>query len=224
MIPRRPIPIILISGNNKTIAEVDVFIKKLVYMLKKLSIELPDKQYYFAVLLSLNGGEWVTGERLIVDDDFCLSEEESSQRRKEIKEYNNMPSLIRNGREMKDDNVFTWHDMDFSHKCNLTDILHMLNEGLSMKKILSNPIGILPPRLILFYNGFPSSDCKKALKLLQENRWYQHSMRIAIVCDTDTDENILNEFTENTNAVLNLNDPELLQKTYQIINLGILDG
>ena len=226
MIPRRPIPIIFIIGNNdnKITAEINVLIKNLIYMLKKLSVELSEGQLYFAVLSSSNGGEWITGKGLIVDYDFCLSEDESCQRRKEIEEYNAMPLLLRNGEKMKDDGVFIWHDIDFSHNVNLTDLFYILNEGLSRKKVLSSLFGgMLPPKLLLFYNGFPSSDCENALKQLQQNAWYQHSTKIAIVCNPDTDINILNEFTENTETVLNINDPELLQKTNRIINLGHID-
>jgi len=218
MILRKVVPIIIIIGNdeNTNIATVNLLTKQLIYTLKKHSLELAEEQFAFAILSSSNGGKWITGKKIIEEDEFCMSEEERTQRCEEIIKQKNLPFLLRVGAcdIANEENIFVWQDLDISNKCNLADLFCVLNDGLSSKEILASPFSILAPHLILFYCGSPSYNYRNALEKLRQNNWFKHSKKIAIAYSDDTDRDVLREFTENSETVFNTNDSELLKKVF----------
>jgi DNA-directed RNA polymerase subunit RPC12/RpoP len=223
MTPVEIMPVVIIIGydENINVVAVNQLTKQLINALKEQSAKLAGRGFAFSILLPTNGGKWSTGEKVIVDDDFCLSEEEGIQRREKIIQYKTTkrkPLELDWGsiEVLEEENIFIWQDLDISNECNLADLFGIMKEGFSSKKIFSYHFGLSRPHLILFYCGSPSYNYKNALEQLRKNVWYEASGRMAVALSVDTDREVLREFTENPEAIFDADDPELLSKIIKI--------
>jgi uncharacterized protein YegL len=70
----------------------------------------------------------------------------------------------------------------------------------------------LPPVLVLLTDGQPTDDFKKGLDALMGTPWGKKAVRIAIAIGKDSDTHVLEQFTGNSELVLEAKNPQLLIK------------
>lgn len=106
---------------------------------------------------------------------------------------------------------FGWEPLTADGSTSMGAAFHDLN------KKLSEPTGFMPqpnettsPVLLLMSDGIPSDDYQSELRLLQKNKWYKKSIRVAVgygACD----DSVLYEFTEREDAIVHTDTAEELE-------------
>ena len=85
-----------------------------------------------------------------------------------------------------------------------------LDRKLSTKAFLKTTTGAYAPVILLLSDGGPTDDWKGGLDQLKTNNWYKNGIKIAIAIGNDADVDVLEAFTGNREAVINVNDKDVL--------------
>ncbi len=106
------------------------------------------------------------------------------------------------------------NEFDFDGRPNLGKALKSMNEMMTRAKLFSKRAGIMytRPIVLFFISGVIEDGFEEELKRLKDNDWFMSSTKIALVADSSFDVNIMNMITGNIDAILNLNDIDLLKK------------
>jgi len=99
---------------------------------------------------------------------------------------------------------FHWTALEAYGVADLGEACKALNEKLSRKTFMNDPIGYFAPTIILFSTGKPTdSDIwPDELAKLKQNKWFYASYKLAVAIGDDTNKDVLKEFTGNLEAVL----------------------
>ena len=96
----------------------------------------------------------------------------------------------------------------------LTDLgaaLRELDDKLSRNSFLQSQTGAYAPVILLFSDGAPTDNWKKALDGLQRNNWYRYAVKIAVAIGDDADREVLEAFTGDPGAVVTVHDRQTLK-------------
>ena len=74
------------------------------------------------------------------------------------------------------------------------------------------PERALPPVIVLLSDGFPTDEYKKSLEKLKKLPWFRKAVKIAISIGKDADDEVLIEFTGNSELVLQANNATALAR------------
>lgn len=74
------------------------------------------------------------------------------------------------------------------------------------------PERALPPVIVLLSDGFPTDEYKKSLEKLKKLPWFRKAVKIAISIGKDADDEVLVEFTGNSELVLQANNATALAR------------
>lgn len=104
---------------------------------------------------------------------------------------------------------FAWNDLDAGGVTELGKAFELLAAQLTIPPMTDRA---LPPVIVLLSDGMPTDNYKPALDKLLHLPWGKKAVRIAISIGQDADDDILQEFTGNSELVLQANNPEALVK------------
>ena len=104
---------------------------------------------------------------------------------------------------------FAWDDLDAGGVTDLGKAFEMLAAQLTIPPMSDRA---LPPVIVLLSDGQPTDDYKSALDRLLHLPWGKKAVRIAISIGQDADDDVLQQFTGNSELVLQANNPQALVK------------
>jgi uncharacterized protein YegL len=102
---------------------------------------------------------------------------------------------------------YSWSDMSASGVTELGKAFDLLCGQLSIPPMSDRA---LPPVIVLLSDGQPTDSYKSQLDRLLGMPWGKKAVRIAIAIGKDADRSVLEEFTGNSELVLDANNPQAL--------------
>jgi len=75
------------------------------------------------------------------------------------------------------------------------------------------------PVLFLLSDGGPTDDYKTGLETLGQNNWFKRAIKVAIAIGNDADKSVLEEFTDNSESVLEVHTPSMLRKMIRFVSV-----
>ena len=102
---------------------------------------------------------------------------------------------------------YTWTDLTTNGWTDLGKAFELLIGQLTMPPMSERA---LPPVIVLLSDGQPTDSYKESLDKLLKLPWGRKSVRIAIAIGADADRKVLEEFTGNSELVLDANNPQAL--------------
>jgi uncharacterized protein YegL len=112
---------------------------------------------------------------------------------------------------------FRWNNLDAAGVTDLGAACKALNEKLSTKAFMQAASGSFAPALFLLSDGAPTDDWKRELEKLKQNNWFKASVKVALAIGDDADKNVLKEFTNSMEAVLECHDSKTLVKMIKFL-------
>ena len=104
---------------------------------------------------------------------------------------------------------YSWEPLEANGVTDMGKAFELLAAQLSIPPM---PQRALPPVLVLLSDGQPTDDYKKGLAKLKALPWYKKAVKIALSIGQDADDDVLFEFTNNRELVLQSNNPTALVK------------
>ncbi|MCR5019713.1 VWA domain-containing protein [Ruminococcus sp.] len=104
---------------------------------------------------------------------------------------------------------FAWDDLEANGLTDLGKAFELLAAQLTIPPMTDRA---LPPVIVLLSDGQPTDDYKTSLDKLLNLPWGKKAVRIAISIGKDADNDVLKEFTGNSELVLQANNPQALVK------------
>lgn len=114
---------------------------------------------------------------------------------------------------------FEWAPIEADGVTDFGAALKELSKKMSKTAFLSSPSASVAPAIFLMSDGQPTDEYEEGLKLLRENRWFKHAIRVAIAIGEDADTGVLTEFTGNSEAVITAHTPEALRKLIRFVTV-----
>lgn len=102
---------------------------------------------------------------------------------------------------------YSWTDLTASGLTELGKALDLLCAQLTIPPMSERA---LPPVIVLLSDGVPTDTYKPSLDKLLHLPWGKKAVKIAIAIGRDADRNVLQEFTGNSEYVLDANNPQAL--------------
>lgn len=104
---------------------------------------------------------------------------------------------------------YAWEALEASGVTDMGKAFELLAAQLGIPPM---PTRALPPVIVLLSDGQPTDDYKKGLDKLKALPWFKKAVKIAISIGRDADDDVLSEFTNNRELVLQANNPTALVK------------
>ena len=114
---------------------------------------------------------------------------------------------------------FQWTPVEAFGVTDLGAAFQELSQKMSKTAFLSSPSASVAPAIFLMSDGQPTDEYEEGLKLLKNNRWFKHAIRVAVAIGNDADSNVLAEFTGNIEAVVKAHTPEDLRKLIRFVTI-----
>lgn len=105
-----------------------------------------------------------------------------------------------------------WENLQAGGVTDLGEACEELCEKLSRNSFLRSPSLSYAPVIFLMTDGYPTDNYKKGLEMLKKNRWFQYGLKIALAIGSNVDLDILHEFTDDEELVLQACGAEMLRK------------
>ncbi|MBC3795458.1 vWA domain-containing protein [Acetobacterium tundrae] len=114
---------------------------------------------------------------------------------------------------------FEWDYLDVGGVTDLGTAFTMLDEKLSRNEFMSDVAGSFAPAIFLMSDGQPTDHYEKGLAKLKENNWYKNAIKVAVAIGDDADQDVLKDFTGNSESVLTARNPEALKKMITFVSV-----
>lgn len=114
---------------------------------------------------------------------------------------------------------FRWNYLDATGVTDLGEACNQLNEKLSRNAFMSDVAGSFAPAIFLLSDGEPTDNYRHGLEKLKQNNWFKKAIKVAIAIGDDANQNVLAEFTGNTEAVITVHSAEALKKWIQFVSV-----
>jgi len=115
---------------------------------------------------------------------------------------------------------FIYNDLSVSGLTDLGEAYQALNEKLSRKGgFMNETTGAFAPALILLSDGEPTDNWQSGLKKLKENKWYQAAIKVAIAIGNDANKEVLKQFTNNIEAVIETHNIDSLKTIIRTVSV-----
>ena len=98
--------------------------------------------------------------------------------------------------------TFNWKSLNAYGLTSMGAAFKELNQKMSRNAFLKSPGLSFAPVIILLSDGEPTDDYEKGLEELKNNTWFKYSLKVAIAIGSDANKDILEEFTDNSELVL----------------------
>ncbi len=105
-----------------------------------------------------------------------------------------------------------WENLRAEGVTDMGEAFEELNAQLSRNRFLRAPSLSYAPVIFLMTDGYPTDNYKKGLAMLQENRWFKYALKIALAIGSNVDLDVLHEFTDDEELVLQAYGAEMLRK------------
>jgi uncharacterized protein YegL len=114
---------------------------------------------------------------------------------------------------------FKWVDREADGLTDLGAAYLELNNKLSRDAFMQTTTGSFAPVLLLMSDGDPTDNWEAGLSKLKENKWYKNAIKIAIAIGSDANKDVLKEFTNNMEAVIEVHNIEALKKLIRTVSV-----
>ena len=105
-----------------------------------------------------------------------------------------------------------WENLRADGVTDLGDACEELCQKLSRNSFLRAPSLSYAPVIFLMTDGYPTDNYKKGFEMLKKNRWFQYGLKIALAIGSNVDLDVLREFTDDEELVLQACGAEMLKK------------
>lgn len=105
-----------------------------------------------------------------------------------------------------------WENLQAEGVTDLGDACTELCSKLSRKSFLHSPSLSYAPVIFLITDGYPTDNYKKGFDLLKKNRWFQYGLKVALAIGSNVDMDVLYDFTDDEELVLQAFGAEMLKK------------
>lgn len=116
---------------------------------------------------------------------------------------------------------YFWNKVDAGGTTMFAEMLGELHAKLSRSEYLNNPIGYCKPVLIFMSDGEPTDADgvweQKIEWVKQNNKWFQHAIKIAIAIDDESDKDALAKLVGTRESVIQVNDVNTLKTLIQAL-------
>lgn len=120
--------------------------------------------------------------------------------------------------EPQDLDSYRWKDLEAGGVTDMGAAFRELNSKLDRNAFLQDPAGVKMPVIILISDGEPTDDFREGLKVLQQNKWYKRSLKVALGVD-DANMDVMEEFTGSCESAIYLRDKSNLKKLIRIVSV-----
>ena len=114
---------------------------------------------------------------------------------------------------------FQWRDLEAGGLTSLGEACVELKSKLSTKAFMQQATGSFAPAIILMSDGEPTDDYKHGLEKLKGNNWFKAAIKVAIAIGDDANQNLLAEFTGNSEAVLTVHTKDQLKQIIRFVSV-----
>lgn len=114
---------------------------------------------------------------------------------------------------------FRWNYLDANGVTDLGEACMQLNEKLSRNAFMSDVTGSFAPAIFIMSDGEPTDDYQYGLGKLKENNWFKKAIKVAVAIGDDANKNVLQDFTGNSEAVLEVHTPQALKKMIKFVSV-----
>lgn len=112
----------------------------------------------------------------------------------------------------------SWNDLDANGYTSMGAAFEALNEKLSTSHgFMRRASGSVAPVLFLLSDGAPTDDYQAGLQKLKANNWYKIAVRVAVGYSEKCNDDVLRDFTGNSETVLHTDDPTELKRMIKFI-------
>ncbi len=124
------------------------------------------------------------------------------------------------GNELVPPKDYQWSPLYAYGMTSMGEAFRELNKALSTKGagFMKHASGSVAPVLFLLSDGEPTDDYQHNLQILKNNGWYKVAARVAVGYG-DSNDNILREFTGNSETVLHTDNPTDLTKMIRFVTI-----
>lgn len=129
-------------------------------------------------------------------------------------------SWITGDKGLVDPADYQWKDIDAFGGTSMGGAFRKLNKALSVSEngFMNRASGSVAPVIFLLSDGEPTDSYKDNLDQLKENNWFKIAGKVAIGYG-DSNDDVLSEFTGNTETVLHTNNPADLKKMIHFVTI-----
>jgi len=114
---------------------------------------------------------------------------------------------------------FSWQDLNAEGLTDFGEACTQLREKMSRNEFLNEIKGSYAPVIILLSDGAPTDNYQPALTALRENNWFKTAIKVAIAIGEDANKDVLEEFTGNVEAVIEVHNKEALKKIIRFVTV-----
>lgn len=105
-----------------------------------------------------------------------------------------------------------WENLSAEGVTDMGEAFEELSVQLSRKKFLNAPSLSYAPVIFLITDGYPTDNYKKGLEMLKANRWFKYGLKVALAIGSSVDLEVLHEFTDDEELVLQAFGADMLRK------------
>ncbi len=106
----------------------------------------------------------------------------------------------------------TWERLSAGGVTDLGDACMELCSKLSRKSFLHSPSLSYAPVIFLITDGYPTDNYEKGFEMLRQNKWFKYGLKVALAIGSNVDLDVLYEFTDDEELVLQAFNAEMLKK------------
>lgn len=105
-----------------------------------------------------------------------------------------------------------WENLRADGVTDLGEACEELCMKLSRNAFLRSPSLSYAPVIFLLTDGYPTDNYKKGFEMLKKNRWFKYGLKVALAIGSNVDLEVLHEFTDDEELVLQAYGAEMLKK------------
>jgi uncharacterized protein YegL len=114
---------------------------------------------------------------------------------------------------------FRWKYLAVGGASDLGAACRALNEKLSTKAFMQEPIDSFVPVIILLSDSNPTDNWEQELQELKKNNWFRAAIKAAVAIGDDVNRDVLKEFTGSMEAVLDVRNSVALKKIIRFVSV-----
>lgn len=110
-----------------------------------------------------------------------------------------------------------WNRLEAEGLTFMGDAFTELSRKLSRSSFLNSPSISFAPVIFLLSDGSPNDDWKKGLATLQQNKWFQHGLKIALGIGSKVNMDVLRAFTGNDELAVQAKTADQLRELIKLL-------
>ncbi len=110
-----------------------------------------------------------------------------------------------------------WNRLEAEGLTFMGDAFLELSRKLSRSSFLNSPSISFAPVIFLLSDGSPNDDWKKGLETLQQNKWFQYGLKIALGIGSQVNMDVLRAFTGNDELAVQAKNADQLRELIKLL-------